>query len=185
MDGADGGGVHADQELVAIVSVSQRRLAIPGRAAFGSEPRVKAGHVYILSHPAWKLGFGTDKRSFVKIGKTRGTPNGRALKIASASGLLAPPRVEWAAWVADMGAVEQAVHRHFRHVRVHKRREMFFCTPTEARGVIEAVSGRVGSTPMMGLRGPQPVWGHRRAPLSRWLVLAAAGASIMLMMGLR
>lgn len=95
---------------------------------------VTPGYVYVLSHPLWsRIG----QTGAVKIGKTRHDPNKRSLQIASASGLLSRPTVEWCAWVADCGAVERAVHRHLSRYRVSSRRELFAVPVDVARTVIE------------------------------------------------
>lgn len=92
------------------------------------------GYVYIMSHALWSRIGGTGA---IKIGKTRYDPNKRSLQIASASGLLNRPTVEWCAWVADCGAVERAVHRHLSRYRVSRRRELFAVPVDVARTVIE------------------------------------------------
>lgn len=127
----------------------------------------RAGWVYVLTHPTWS-GSGT-RPGMVKIGMTSRDPRTRAAEIASVSGLVTPCTVAWCAAVCDRAAVELAVKRALRHRRVTARRELFRCTPEEARAAIEAAArdvllGRVDVRRLVqrGRRG-RTVWrsGHR------------------------
>lgn len=92
------------------------------------------GWCYVLSHPLWdRIG----ATGAVKIGHTKTDPAARGIRIASASGLLVKPKVEFCLLVDDSAAVERAVHQKLDRYRVSSRREMFAVSIAEARVVIE------------------------------------------------
>ena len=94
----------------------------------------KAGWVYVLTHSAW------DGIGLVKIGMTGRDPTERAAEITSVSGLVAPCRVAWCAWVSDRAAVESTVKRRLATQRVTGRRELFRTDVATARAAIEAAA---------------------------------------------
>ena len=144
----------------------------------------------MLTHPAW-AGGGT-RPCMVKIGMTSRDPRTRAAEIASVSGLVAPCTVAWCVAVSDRAAVEIAVKRALGHRRVTKRRELFRCTPEEARAAIEAAArdvllGRMDVRRLVhrGRRGrglwrsgrrwrvwPRP-WPRRRRGVPAWALVLA------------
>jgi hypothetical protein len=102
-----------------------------------------AGWCYVLEHPAWA------KIGLVKIGMTGRDPATRGAEITSSSGLLAPAKVAYCAWVADRTAVERTVKQMLGSQRVRGRRELF-------RTDVATAPGRQSK--------PQPVG----RPLPRW-----------------
>lgn len=152
----------------------------------------RAGWVYVLTHPAWR-GVG-----MVKIGMTGRDPRTRAAEIASVSGLVAPCTVAWCVAVSDRAAVELAVKRALGQRRVTKRRELFRCTPEEARAAIEAAArdvllGRVEVRRLVqrgrrgrGLWRPGRRWRAWPRPLARrgrgvpaWALVLAVAALVL------
>lgn len=137
------------------------------------------GYVYILSHNIWqRLG----PEGAVKIGRTGRHPTKRAPEIGSSSGLLYPPKVEWFAWVADMHAVEKAVHQKLDQYRIRQRRELFAVPVDHAKAVIEA------STHTRGIDICKPTWrvvqrgakrSRKRRRRLRMLGLVAASAVLL------
>lgn len=161
----------------------------------------RAGWVYVLSHPAWgssATGNRPGVSCMVKIGMTSRDPRMRAAEIASVSGLVAPCTVAWCVAVSDRAAVELAVKRALGHRRVTKRRELFRCTPEEARAAIEDASqdvllGRVDVRRLArdgrrergvwrpGRRWrawPRP-WPRRRHGVPAWALLLAVVALVV------
>lgn len=135
-----------------------------------SEP----GWCYILSHPVWSRLGGTGA---VKIGKTRHDPTKRSLQIASSSGLLRQPTVEWCVWVADCGAVEMAVHQQLARYRISRRRELFAVPVATAKAVIEGAT----TVRSVNLR-PRVTYRRRRRNATQarlWGVLMLSAAVII------
>jgi hypothetical protein len=137
----------------------------------------RPGWVYILSHSVWSRIGGTGA---VKIGKTSIDPAKRGLQIASASGLLQRPTVEWCAWVEDRDAAEAAVHQRLARYRVGKRRELFAVPVATARATIEAAT----TTRAVGLSRPSSDKRHRRSPSRGYFVALLIVSAGLLCLGL-
>jgi hypothetical protein len=119
-----------------------------------AEPR--PGFVYILTHDAWR------KIGLIKIGRTGRDPRTRLAEITASSGLIRPGRVEFAAFVADMKAVEVQIQCDLGRYRI-RRRELFRVDVETARRAIEAASGAVALPPLA-----RPATRSRRRRPLRW-----------------
>ena len=115
----------------------------------------RAGWCYVLTHPAW------DGIGVVKIGMTGRDPAARAAEITSVSGLVAPCRVAWCAWVSDRAAVESTVKTMLAAKRVTGRRELFRADVATARAAIEAATCQKVTVPLVRRKRP-PRWVHYR-----------------------
>jgi hypothetical protein len=138
-----------------------------------------AGWCYVLEHPAWT------KIGLVKIGMTGRDPATRGAEITSSSGLLAPAKVAYCAWVADRTAVERTVKQMLGSQRVRGRRELFRTDVSTARQAIEAAACRKAPSPLVTRRRPRARYGRlafrRHYRRRRWSTYAIAMAGLALL----
>jgi hypothetical protein len=114
----------------------------------------------------------------VKIGRTSRDPRTRLAEITASSGLVAPGRVEFSAFVTDMAAVERTIHQDLGAYRI-RRRELFRVDVDTARRAIERATGVVALT---SYTRPAPrLTAQYRRPLMpglRWALLVAAAVGL-------
>lgn len=123
------------------LAVALEKLAEIGQSIEGVEARAantRAGHVYVISNIG---AFGPD---MVKIGMTRRLePMDRVIELGDAS---VPFRFDVHALVfhEDAVALETHLHQALAHRKVNQintRREFFYATPSEVRGLLEKYAG--------------------------------------------
>lgn len=103
--------------------------ALRGRA------KSKAGWVYVLTNRALK-------EDLVKIGRTIRTPKERAAELSANTAVPLPFEVAHAVFVKDCYAVERAVHRQLARRRVHKGREFFAVSASDAIRAVDLAAMR-------------------------------------------
>lgn len=130
------------------------------------------GWIYILSNPSMP--------NLIKIGKTTRQVQTRVKELNRATGVPTPFKIEYAFYVTDCHAVENAVHRALRHARTNSRREFFTVTPEDAKIVVERLSDTTatdlsisGSSGCLGIRGCLGIIGTITAFFSSFVLGAA------------
>jgi DNA-directed RNA polymerase subunit RPC12/RpoP len=91
----------------------------------------KTGYVYILVNSAMK--------GYVKIGKTRGDPEARAIDL-NGTGVPVPFVVAYSVLVGDCHEVESKVHNELSEYRVNDKREFFQISTTKAINILRELA---------------------------------------------
>ena len=89
------------------------------------------GFIYILSNSAFNT---------LKIGRTSKAPEERRRELSSETGVPAPYKIEYYAFVENYESVERQVHLKLDSNRPQKNKEHFNCTVPEAIIVIEDIA---------------------------------------------
>ncbi|MDA7841465.1 GIY-YIG nuclease family protein [Gammaproteobacteria bacterium] len=89
------------------------------------------GFIYILSNSAF---------SILKIGRTSKAPEERRKELSSETGVPAPYKIEYYAFVENYESVERQVHSKLDSNRPQKNKEHFNCSVPEAIIIIEDIA---------------------------------------------
>ena len=89
------------------------------------------GFIYILSNPEFKG---------LKIGQSSKAPEERRKELSSETGVPAPYKIEYYAFVENYESVEKQIHSKLNSYRPRKNKEHFNCSVPEAIIVIEDIA---------------------------------------------
>ena len=90
--------------------------------------------VYVLENPSMP--------GILKIGYTKGDPNGRANQLSKATGVPTPYKVVFSYNCFNGERIERATHKHLKKYRINNDREFFNVTIEEAKKVINEIGGK-------------------------------------------